>query len=637
MNAQNETKGGAAIGGRNRIQSIDFGARARAVTLGGMRRGLLATAELVEACAAARRGVVMAAGAAVSWRHAVEARPGDWSLSSIVAGARCSSFVERPGLPAVEAAAEVEAVARAVEGAAWLLMAPRLGPAVRSSWGPSFWRAAAARVAARQGEIVRRCAAAGADVVAAVRIAGGELGAALSIMAADAKAARVAALHGRINRRGAGGEFARLAARRRMERAAGRPSRADLVNRSLDRLRAEAEAQVKAAQVGSPEWRAIAARRIEAEAARRGTLGPVALPVRPEGKRRVEDSGAARAYRSAVVLGESSGARWLMRHAAKFALPMLERDDTGKRRLRSARAEASGNGGAEVERGADVAAEVVAVYRHAALALVPRYLRTLARLTAAGGGRVTVAKLAKLGGIFRRAAWRRAAAAAGSVIYSATGRGGRESALPWEVEGAEADAAGDALAVALGSDGAAGDDMPEAWAARVPSSDPRAIHSGGIGKRGPVELKAWRAIARARAEVHRKAAAVAKGGKGTGMIHKGKVELSATVASVSAALVGRPLPPAVVVALCTGSEDGISDKWRQRLAIFRKAAGIPAPDAPGAASKRFNAARCRTLHLSGRVPHRGDKREDSPAAEDWQAFECELVGAASRPLALVRS
>lgn len=631
-NATNATNAGAANGGRKFEVSTDHGARARAVALGGMRRGLLATAELVKACGAARRGEGMTAQAAASWRHAVSSIDcGGHGAEDFAPGAAQAFAVDG-------VARSVESVARSVEGAAWLTMAARLGSAVRISWAPSRWRAAAARVAARHGDAVREAAAAGADVVAAVRISGGELGAALAIMRADARAARVESLHARISGR-IGGEFARRAARRRAEAApTAETLRAAGVNRALDLARAEAEAATAAAQVGSPEWRAIIAHKVEREAARRGTLGPAALPVRAETRHASE--AARRAYRSAVALSEASGARWLMRHAAKFALPMLERDDTGKRRLRSATAEASGNGGAEVERGADVAAEVVAVYRHAALQLVPRYLATLARMIEHDGGRVSVDRLAKLGGVFRRAFWRRADKRAGAVLYASTGRGGRESALPWEVEDAAGDAAGEALAVAMGSDGAAGDDTataePAAASGPVPSSDPRTLHAGGVGKRATVEARAWRAIAKARAEVHRKAARVAAGGKGTGMVRKGAVELSATLASVTAALRSAPLPDAVVSAMVTGAADGISDKWRQRVKVFRDAAGVVAPEKFGTASARFRAARCRTLHKSGRVPHRGDKREDAPHAADWQGFDGELVAAAVwRPLGTV--
>jgi hypothetical protein len=462
--------------------------------------------------------------------------------------------------------------------------------------------------------------------------------------AAEAAALRAEIFQNRIGAR-APGEFARRAARRKMERgAADRARLAESDRRRAATAEAEACAGIRAGLVGSVGARALIAARVEARAAGRVALSPVVLPARVEARRRVSDPLAARVYSSALKISEAMGARWLMRNAAKLALPMLERDATGARRLRSAQQEVSGNGGAEADRGADLSAEVLAVYRHAALQLVPRYLDILAAMIKADGGRVSVDRLAKLRRVFIRALSHRCAGRnrgsfrgrAGAVLYPSLGRGGREVALPWAVDHAAEDPAGEALAVAMGSDGAAGDDTPPDWSRMVPSSDPRTLHSGGVGKRARVEAAAWRAIARGRAEARKRAARAARGGKGAGSVRKGAVAIAATVASVEAALTGRALPDCVARACSAGTDDGISEAWRQRLKTFRDALGIAVPDPVGTASKRFRTARVSNRYASGRAPLRGDAREDRVTADDWSGYAEHVEGAAARPLALVR-
>jgi len=666
MNTLQQNTVGASWEAVKCTESRNLGARARAIVEGGMRRGARFAAPcLVESCAAARRGTMLTAGAVVSWSHAVTRDSGHGAarsapplplgpaLSAEESEKQSAAIAARDEAAALEAdeSAAIAAIVAGATAAAWAGLTPRLLSGARGSSSPARWWAAASRVVARRVESVRLDAVAvsGGGLLASVLVAtGGGVISAIAAAAAEGEEIRRAAAAARISSRSPGG-VARASEVRRINRRA-REAEAmataeAVAARAESRQRAKLAARRRSAWVASPDGRAAIAARVDAV----GAVGPLLGPFRPL-SHRVGDPLAAGIFRRATRRAESMADVWLLKHAAKFALPARERvtteDGNVLRLRRSAWAEHSDGGGDDVGAGMQVADEVSLIYRHAHFVTVPLFIRWLkspllrSRPTDCGElsprmrqdmvsrGWSRNPRRQSIDAIARQVS-RRSARDAGKWLYVATGRDGRET-LGWDAPAdgvalsdvSEVAAAGLLRSAALSSILGEGEAV-EAFGRRAPSSDPVAVANGGVGKRHGVEPAAWRVVARARAQALREHARAAKGGKGSGPVRKGAFALSATVHAVTLALRGQALPPEVAASLSAGPLGGMSSVWEDRLDRFRKAAGIsvvpaspPAPDGPLVSSWR-----------SGRGPLHG--AADFPSAEDWAWFAGHLASVAA--------
>lgn len=261
--------------------------------------------------------------------------------------------------------------------------------------------------------------------------------------------------------------------------------------------------------------------------------------------------------RRADRLGDAWAAAWIGRNAKLLTNSTFREGAGGAAWVRAHRVSLAIDGAAweSITR-----ADVLAAFRCEVLGVCQRLARALVRWRARAGAGARLIQAAK------RAARKRGSRTASAEFYAAKGRDGREVGAGWKLAGTvdARDGLEDLRADAMIS--ALGEGVPCLRA--VPSSAPRDLHSGGFGRRAADEVAMHQAVARARAEIARRLAKAAAGGKGAGAIKAGAESARAMLAHVEAALAGK-LPESVIVELTAGNAGGMSDKMRQRVKTFR--------------------------------------------------------------------
>lgn len=366
---------------------------------------------------------------------------------------------------------------------------------------------------------------------------------------------------------------------------------------------------MRAARVAAAAARVAHVRTLAAADERKAlppNMGPAFWSACP---RKARGARAAGVYRRALAMAGGSASLWMLRNCAKFAMPARDVDDAGARYRRAAIVEHADGAGDDVGAGWHAAAEVGAEYRLAFLTEAARLLRVWRALFAHLRHRPATVVLtprmrqdsvargwdarprAWLFEAWRKRTFRRAAHAAAVSVYGVGGRDGREVGAGWHCVGAI--------------------DSPL-------SSDPVTLAAGGWGKRAGVMPQVWRAVARIRSAAREViAAAAGKGALAESNACRRAIALCATAAAIEAAAEWQ-LPPATAAALSSGAEGGMPAAWRMRAMRARRAAGIKAERAARTTGDAV------VSWGSGRAPHVGDPREDSPNPADWQAWEAAL-------------